>query len=252
MESAFATAAITHFTAIILRPIIHACITSDQPGSAFAEDAGGRVIEWISGSLGEKIGKLLGREQTMQEKLNGIIKIVFDDLNEKHDCKFSEFPAYIEEKKPEIKTKDEMIQQIKIWGRNKSSLSRLDNNEIKEFVKEFYQEITSCLDQDDSLNAYFATLKTEEGVNTLLVEIEELKKQLANNPVVSDINPDSITLAEGNLKEQLATLKAESGNRIENTGEETSFKDIHQKKGTGSNVISNSGKGCTFEGIIQE
>lgn len=256
METAIVIGGVIRLTGIILKSIIHYRITSslsnNQPGAEFVECAGDGVIEMLTGGLQNKVNKFFGKEKTMQEKLDNIVLNTFQQVNEKYNDKFTEFPNYLENKNIIIKTEQDMKVYIRMWNREKSSVCTITSDEISNFVKDFYNMISDSIDLDESLKVYLATLKTEEGVESIIAELNEIKQAIANNPASQNIDTNRIALAEDSLKQLLSDIKINNQNRIDINGNDTIAKNIHQKSNSGSNYIKIEGDRNFLDGITQE
>lgn len=256
METAKVIRGVIRFTEIILKSIIHYRITSsfsnNQPGTDFVECAGDGLIEMLTGSLKNKVNKFFGKEKTMQEKLDNIVLNTFQQVNEKYNDKFTDFPNYLENKNIIIKTEQDMKGYIRLWNREKSSVRPITSDEISYFVKDFYSMISERIDLDESLKVYLATLKTEEGVESIIAELNEIKQTITNNPAPQNIDINRIDLAEDSLKQLLSDIKINNKNRIDINGNDTTAKNIHQKSNSGSNYIKIEGDRNIIDGITQE
>lgn len=256
MESVTAVIGWIKFAELILKSIAHYRITStlpdDQLATAFAENAGDEFIGTLSERIKNKAIKLFGKEPTMQEKLDAIIESSFNKVNEKYNDKFTAFPDYVEKKNINIKTQSDMLTYIQIWAKDKSSVFTITQDERRNFVKDFYQRVSACIDRDEALKAHIATLRTYEGVKLLMADMEELKCDMANMSVPQNIDTARIELAEDSLKQLLDAIKQNSMNRIDIDGDDCVARNIQQSSENGSNSISIVGNGNTIEGIVQK
>ena len=251
--------AIVGFGGLILRSIANYRITEALPNNElvaeFAENAGEELIGTLSERIKTKVNKLFSKEPTMQEKLNAIVEDVFRQVNEKHGDKFTGFPDYVEKKNPNIQTKSDMLRHIKIWAKDKPSVSTITQNDMNDFVNEFYQGVSACVDSDDALKAHIATIRSAEGVKLLMAEMEELKRDIANKTVPQRVDIDFNELAvkklEKTLEKMLDSIKSRGGNRIDIKGDENNVKNVQQIGGNGSNSIAIGGNRNNVEGIWQ-
>ena len=244
------------FVELILRSIQNYSITEALPNNElaaeFAENAGEELIGTLSERIKTKVNKLFGKEPTMQEKLNAIVESVFNQVNEKHGDKFTGFPDYVEKKNLNIKTKSDMLRHIKIWASGKSSVFTITQNDMNDFVNEFYQGVSACVDSDDALKAHIATIRSAEGIKLLMAEMEELKRDIANMSVQQNIDIDFIELAEATLKKLLDSIPTRGENRIDIKGDENNVKNVQQIGGNGSNSIAIGGNRNNVEGVLQK
>jgi len=246
---------IVGFGGLILRSIQNYSITEALPNNElaaeFAENAGEELIGTLSDRIKTKVNKLFSKEPTMQEKLNAIVESVFNQVNEKHGDKFTGFPDYVEKKNLNIKTKSDMLRHIKIWANGKPSVSTITQNDMNDFVNEFYQGVSACIDSDEALKAHIATIRTAEGIKLLMAEMEELKRDIANMSVQQNIDIDFIELAETTLKELLDSIPTRGENRIDIKGDENNVKNVQQIGGNGSNTLEIKGNNCRVEDVLQ-
>lgn len=243
------------FVELILISFANYSITEALPNNElaaeFAENAGEELIGTLSERIKTKVNKLFGKEPNMQEKLNAIVESVFNQVNEKHGDKFTDFPAFVEKKNLNIKTKSDMLRYIKIWANDKPSVFTITQNDMNNFVNDFYQGVSARVDRDDTLKAHIATIRTAEGVKLLMAEMEELKRDIANMSVQQNVDIKFIELAETTLEKLLDSIETRGENRIDIKGNDSVARDIQQSSGNGSNVIKIKGDRNTIEGVIQ-
>ena len=244
------------FGELILKSIAHYSITDalseEQLAADFVENAGDELIETLSEKIKNKVINFFSKEPTMQEKLDTIIVSSFNIVNEKYNDKFTGFPAYVDKKNINIKTQSDMLTYIKIWAKDKSSFFTITQDEMRNFVKDFYQRVSAYIDCDEALKEYIATLRTYDGVKMLMTEMEELKCDIANKSVPKNIDTARIELAEDSLKQLLAAIKPNCMNHIDIDGNDCVARDIQQNSGNGSNSIRIVGNSNTIEGIVQK
>ena len=243
MTTAFATSTITTLATVLLKPVIANYLPAPLKG-----DAGDALTEWLSEHLGEQLGSRFGREQTMQEKLSSIIQCVFDRLNEKYEDKFSEFPAYVKDNGISISNRDDMTAQLKEWRKQKTAVTAISEWDIKDFVNEFFTEVTAQIEQDDTLKAHLATLRTEKCVTLLQEEWQQLKRQLENG-ASQQITRDDINKAESKLNELLEkfqeqlkeNMQQELKNQAEIEGDDITIEDGIMQQNTVNSPVSSVG-----------
>ena len=243
--------AIVGFGGLILRSIANYLITEALPNNElaaeFTENAGNDLLE----ALADRAKKFCGKEPTMQEKLNAIVESVFNQVNEKHGDKFTDFPAFVAEKNATIKTSSELTDYIYLWMSKRESAATISNDDIRNFVSEFYKEVSARVDSDDTLKAHIATIRSAEGIKLLMAEMEELKRDIANMSVPQNIDIDFIELAEATLKKLLDSIPTRGENRIDIKGDENNVKNVQQESENGSNSIRIKGNRNNVEGVVQ-
>ena len=144
-----------------------------------------------------------------------------------------------------------MLRHIKIWASGKPSVFTITQNDMNDFVNEFYQGVSACVDSDDALKAHIATIRSAEGIKLLMAEMEELKRDIANMSVQQNINIDFIELAEATLKKLLDSIPTRGENRIDIKGDENNVKNVQQESENGSNSIRIKGNRNNVEGVVQ-
>ncbi len=244
------------FGELILKSIVHYRITTSysdsQLAAEFAELAGDGVIDTLSENIRNKVNKLFGKEMTMQEKLETIAEIAFNQVNKKYDDKFTGFPAYLEKTNAVIKTNKDMTVHIRRWILEKESVAEITSDDIRNFVNDFYTEVSARVDRDDALKAHLATLRTDDGVKMLMAEIDELKRNISNNNVPQSVDTARIEFAEDVLKQLLDAIGQGGENSITIEGNDSVARDIQQSSGNVSNHISIKGDRNTIERVVQK
>ena len=144
-----------------------------------------------------------------------------------------------------------MTTYIRLWLSKRESAATISNDDIRNFVNEFYKGVSDRVDSDDALKAHIATIRTAEGIKMLIAEMEELKRDIANMSVPQNVNIDFIEYAETTLKELLDSIPTRGENRIDIKGDENNVKNVQQIGGNGSNTLEIKGNNCRVEDVLQ-